>query len=135
MDIGLPEFLSPERSVEAAGKLAAVLNAVAAEPPRALETWLFPRDPVMAMSLAARSPYTVFLRLPGSSPDLVEVAFGFGVDGIVFENREAAGTPLQRARHEGMRVAIAGIDSLAGLPPDVELPDFVITPAPQPLVP
>lgn len=131
--IALPESASPRRSVEISRSIVAAL-AGARLPTQPI---LMPMDPVMATSLAARSEYPVFVRMPGNALDLVDTAHGFGVDGIVFGTDLAARSIIERARLEGMQVAVEDPATLVALPESGEAgqPDYVLvapTAAPSP---
>lgn len=128
LDIAMPERPSPRRSVEVCRSLVAALGT--AELPE--QTILMPNDPVMAMSLGARTEYPVFVHLPGNALDLVDTAYGFGVDGIVFGADLAARSLIERARLEGLRVAVEGSSTLEALADSGEAgrPDYVLAIAP-----
>jgi hypothetical protein len=127
LDIALPDIASPWRSVDAARRVALALRGRGAA--SGVAPLLFPRDPIMAMSFAARTTYPVYVRVPGQSADFVDFARQFGARGIVFEANESRVAPIERAHLEGLRVVVAGVSADAAYP-GPNRPDFVVLESP-----
>jgi len=130
LDIAMPEHAIPTRSVEAARKLALAVEAAALVGP----VVFFPRDPIMATSLAARSTRRVLVRLPGNARELIELAEGFGIDGVVLSADAIESGFIVNAHARGLRVVVDGVgtrDALAAF--DDAAPDIAIVSTSSPI--
>lgn len=129
LDVAMPEDVDAARSLDAARQLVLTIEASALT----ANTVVMARDPQMARSIAARSALPVYVRLPGGRDDLVGIAEGFGVAGVVLQSPVASET-VTRAHVRGLRVAVdevASIDAIGGA--GGELPDYIFVTSNAPL--
>lgn len=122
LDLEVPATAGPYGSVAAARCLARdVRSANLAD-----RVIVLPRDPLMATSLAHRSPIRVFLRLPNPAPEMVDTAKTLGVDGVVIPP-VAANAAISRARTLGLTVTLeAPPTEQVPIAPTTEAADFAI---------